>query len=89
LKGVEFVNSSLICSMDNEMACSFSISFKDKTAKTHLYLSNSSINAKIIAISSPTTELKIDGSSSIETDGRSLSDKGSDSQNRQGASFIG
>jgi hypothetical protein len=79
LVAVEMYGSSISCVLLDETACTIQIGFVDHQKMTRLRLRDkSSINARIIIIQSPNTELTIDGSSTLEADGRSLSSRGSD-----------
>mmetsp|Transcript_4035 Transcript_4035/g.6818 ORF Transcript_4035/g.6818 Transcript_4035/m.6818 type:complete len:151 (+) Transcript_4035:241-693(+) len=88
--GVFLENSQIFCKDDGERACELYFSFREQERQTKLQLEKgSSINAKVVVISSESTELLIDGKSMIETDGRSTSVKGSDPNKAQGGSYIG
>lgn len=47
------------------------------------------IKANIVVVNSPTTRFEIDANSTVSADGTSHSTKGTDSEGRQGASYIG
>ena len=83
-------NTEIRCSTAEQAACSFTLKLSHPEKKIEIsILENSVIRGQSIFIAATNGRLIIDGTSMIETNGRSDSDEGSGKKNQQGASFIG
>jgi hypothetical protein len=92
LVGIDIKDSQIYCKKrdaSNE-ACSITIRLTKPDTFTGIRMTDhSTIAGQRVFINSPSTQLIIDETSSIDTSGRSRGNVGSDKENKRGASFMG